>query len=342
MTPKTKKNTGGCFFVLVAFFLAIGIFLFISIAFSLHEVIALIAAIVVSGLLTIKWLGVPTAKSLLQTVGFLVFGIVAFRFVISMLTSLSSNSDHQFIPEEGVTKTIKLIENDSVLVYSSNRVWQDNYGSKYDASLDVRAKDYITLYNHINNFPYADPANFWGNLYKYIDKKDGPALDLVVAEFARINKERNLNQMEFAEMVVTCVQDIPYSLVFSEACLPPENYEDSIEQVLIDCPDCCIGNVAYGIQNPVSFLQNLKGDCDTRTVLIYSILKHFNYDVAILNSDFYRHSIIGINIPAKGEYKIYKGKKYKVWETTSKYFEAGELPYSFNDITHWNVVLTSK
>jgi hypothetical protein len=339
---KNKNNTSGCFFVGIGLFLIIGIFLFLSIVFPFPEGAALIIAVVAAGFLTIKWLGLPSRKSLLQVAVLLIFGFIVLKAGHSFLTSLDVNTAHQFIPEEGVTKTMKRIENDSVLVYESHRDWQDNYGSSYSASLIVRARDYSTLHNHINTYPYADVPNFWGKLYQYIDKKDGPALDLVIAEFARINRERNLNQMEFAEMVVTCVQDIPYSLVFSEACLQAENYEDSIKQVLTDCPDCCLGNVAYGIQNPVSFLQNLKGDCDTRTVLIYSILKQFDYDVAILNSDFYRHSIIGINLPAKGDHKIYKGKKYKVWETTTKYFEAGELPYSFDDITHWNVVLTSK
>jgi hypothetical protein len=148
--------------------------------------------------------------------------------------------------------------------------------------------------------------------------------------------------MEFAEMVVTCIQDIPYSFVFQSDCLPAENYEKSIKNILNNCPDCCIGNVLYGIQNPVSFIQNLKGDCDTRTVLIYSILKHFNYDVAILNSEFYRHSILGLNLPKSGLSKIYKGKKYVLWETTAKYYSAGDLPSGFNDLQHWNVVLTSK
>ena len=337
-----KKNTGGCFFILVTFFLAVGVFIFLSVVFSLPEIIALIIAIVGAGFLTVKWLGAPSRKSLINIAVLLVVCIVLFKMGVSLLTSLSSNLDHQFVPEEGVSQTMKFIETDSILVYESNRVWQDNNGSSFNVNLTVRYSDFNTLYGHINNYPYTDTPNFWGKLYKYIDRKDAPALDLVVREFTRIGKENKLNQMQFADMVVTCVQDIPYSLVFQEACLPAVNYEDSIKQVLEDCPECCIGNVAYGIQNPVSFLQNLKGDCDTRTVLIYSILKHFDYDVAILNSDFYRHSIIGINIPAKGVHKIYKGKKYKVWETTSKYFEAGELPYSFNNLTHWNVILTSK
>lgn len=339
---KTKKNTSGCFFVLVAAFIVIGVFVFLSIIFPLPEAVALLLAVIVAIGLTIKWLGIPSKRAMLQTVLLLVVGFFVLRIGLSFLNSLIPITNQGFVPEEGVTKSIQLIDNDSVMVYASNRVWQDNHGVDYKASLTVRARDYNKLHNHLKDYKYIESANFWGSLYNHLDRKDGPALDLVVAEFARINKEKNLNQMEFAEMVVSCIQDIPYSLVFSEKCLAANNYEDSIKQVLLDCPDCCVGNIAYGIQNPVSFLQSLKGDCDTRTVLIFSILKQFNYDVAILNSDFYRHSILGINIPAKGEHKIYKGKKYKVWETTAKYFEAGELPYSFNNMTHWNVVLTSK
>lgn len=342
MKTTANKNTGGCFFVLVGIFILIGVFIFLTVAFSLPEQLTFIISLVIAGGLTIKWLGLPSRRSLIEISIFLIVGFIAIRFGLSFLNSLIPESDNRFIPEEGVAISTQMIENDSVLVYASNRVWKDNYGTNFNASLAVRVNDFDTLNNYVKDFRYTENSNFWGILYKHIDKKDSPALDLVVAEFARINKEQNLNQMEFAEMVVSCVQDIPYSLVFSEGCLPPENYEDSIKQVLVECPDCCIGNIAYGIQNPVSFLQNLKGDCDTRTVLIYSILKQFNYDVAILNSDFYRHSILGINLPAKGSYKTYKGKKYKVWETTTKYFEAGELPYSFNNMTHWNVVLTSK
>jgi hypothetical protein len=160
--------------------------------------------------------------------------------------------------------------------------------------------------------------------------------------FIKINKEKKLNQMEFAEMVVSCIQDIPYSFVLQGNCPNKENYDDSNRAILENCPECCIGNIKYGIQNPVSFIKNLKGDCDTRTVIVYSILKYFKYDVAIVNSDFYRHSIIGINLPASGSFKTYNGKKYALWETTAKYFKAGDLPVSFNNVNYWEIVLTSK
>jgi hypothetical protein len=296
-------------------------------------------------LLAIKIVGKPNVGSLFRNIGLIFLLIIGLRFLLLFViefVKVPAAEDTTFTMEEGVAKSTILEGVDTVSVYSSNRMWKDNYGNNYQAKLTVREDDFIRLHNHINSYKVRSSANFWGTLYDYIDRTDTPSLDLVINTFEEIHLSKKLNQMEFAEMVISCIQDIPYSFVFQEACLPADNYEESIRTILENCPDCCIGNVMYGIQNPISFLQNLKGDCDTRTVLIYSILKHFNYDVAILNSEFYRHSIIGVNIPATGLYKTYYGKKYVVWETTAKYYTAGQLPYNFNDITHWNVVLTNK
>ena len=342
---QTPKKNNGCLwlfvFGLISFMGAIGIAAFLDISW----IFSFIIAGIIGAILTSKIIGKPTVSSLVKNVGFifiLVLGVrVLFLFIIEFV-KVPATEDTTFNIEEGVAKSTILEGIDTVSVYSSNRVWKDNYGNNYQGKLIVRENDFNRLYNHINNYKVRGSANFWGILYDYIDRTDTPSLDLVMKAFEDIHINKKLNQMEFAEMVISCIQDIPYSFVFQEACMPAENYEDSIRTILEDCPDCCIGNVKYGIQNPVSFLQNLKGDCDTRTVLIYSILKHFNYDVAILNSNFYRHSIIGINLPAKGLYKTHYGKKYVVWETTAKYYTAGQLPGNFNDITHWNVVLTSK
>ncbi|MCB0456564.1 MAG: hypothetical protein R2776_05200 [Flavobacteriaceae bacterium] len=312
---------------------------------TINWVLAFIVSAIVSILLANKIAGKPTIGSLFKNVGFLFLLIIGIRFLLLFLiefVTIPTTEETTFKVEEGVAKSIILEGIDSVSVYSSNRVWKDNYGNNYQGKLAVREKDFLRLHKHINSYKVTSSANFWGSLYDYIDRTDTPSLDLVMATFEEIHSRKNLNQMEFAEMVISCIQDIPYAFVFQEACLSAENYEESIRVILENCPECCIGHVKYGIQNPVSFLQNLKGDCDTRTVLIYAILKHFNYDVAILNSEFYRHSIIGLNLPAKGLYKTYYGKKYVVWETTAKYYTAGQLPYNFNDITHWNVVLTSK
>ncbi|HIB46912.1 MAG TPA: hypothetical protein EYN07_02195 [Flavobacteriaceae bacterium] len=269
--------------------------------------------------------------------------LALFSFLISAVTNgWERTHTESFNNSEAMARGTMVVGLDTIQVYRSNRIWNDNYGKNYTASLTIREQDYLALYKHLEGYRARSNANFWGDLYDYIDRTDTPKLDLVLNAFAEIQREQQLDQMEFAEMVVSCIQDIPYAFVFEAACMPAKNYEYSIRKVLEECPACCVGGVKFGVQNPLSFLQSLKGDCDSRTVLIYSILKHFDYDVAILNSDFYRHSILGINLPASGTYKTHYGKRYVLWETTAKYFKAGDLPANFNDVTHWNVVLTSK
>jgi hypothetical protein len=338
-------NSDGCLWVFISFVIGVISFGVVRIFSDLPNIAAFILAVALSVFFTIKILGKPSGKMLLRQGIFLIVLFFGIKFIGSFVLNFIKNLESEtatFSTEEVVTTKILIENNDTIPVFTSNRSWKDNYGNRYIGPLSVREKDYLTLYNHTSNFRPPNGGNFWGNLYHYIEQKDTSSLDLVMEMFSQINAEKKLNQMEFAEMVVSCIQDIPYSFVFQDKCFPANYYEESIKDLLENCPECCIGNVLYGIQNPVTFIKNLKGDCDTRTVLIYSILKYFNYDVAILNSDFYRHSIIGINLPTSGLYKRSNGKKYVVWETTAKYFKAGSLPATFDDIRHWTVILTSK
>lgn len=265
----------------------------------------------------------------------LTFGL---RYILDS-TPISLESQKSNI-SESIYREKSLENGDSITLLKQDRKWIDNYGNTFHGKFSVRENDYITSKKEY--FNKAQKQQSWGKLYKYLADSDTPRLDLILKEFTKIKEAKQLNQFEFAEMVVTFIQDIPYSFVFENACQPPSKYEESIKVVLEKCSDCCIGNIPFGIQNPVGFMGNLKGDCDTRTVIIYAILNYFGYDVAILNSDYYKHSILGLHIPAKGVYKIYNGKKYYTWETTNKYFTIGTLPKNFDNINHWYIVLTNK
>ncbi len=341
---QTKKGSSGCLWVFVLGLLSSISFVTIRSFFNLSNGVAGVISIIIVLVFFKMVLEASSFKKLIRsgTIVFIIF--YGFQFVLTILFNslLSENNEKTTITsEENISETKIIEDQDTLILYTSNRVWKDNYGNLYKGDLSVRKKDYNRLKNHINSYQPRYKKTFWGDLYNYIEYTDTPSLDLIMETFIKINKEKKLNQMEFAEMVVSCIQDIPYSFVFQKKC-PTKNYDLTTKHILEDCPECCIGNIKYGIQNPVSFIKNLKGDCDTRTVLIYSILKHFNYDVAIVNSIFYRHSIIGINIPTNGLHKIYNGKKYVLWETTAKYFKVGYLSPEFNDVTHWNVILTSK
>ena len=66
-------------------------------------------------------------------------------------------------------------------------------------------------------------------------------------------------------------------------------------------------------------------------------LKRYNYDVVILDSEHYLHSMIGLNIPSSGRYKYHQGKRYYTWETTSNGWRLGLLPPNSSNINYWQV-----
>ena len=265
--------------------------------------------------------------------------LVGIGYVFNDITT-DITTDKKDISEEIYREKI-LEDGDSIVLLSQHRTWKNNYGDAFEGYFSVREKDYVVSKRRYANHSNTHERFSWGDLYEHLAKTDGPKLDLILHRLLEIKTNHKLNQLEFADVVVTFIQDIPYALVFETACEAPEKYEPSIRDILVKCPDCCIGDIPFGVQNPVGFMGNLKGDCDTRTVIIYTILSHFGYDVAILNSDYYRHSILGLNVPTKGVYKLHQGKRYYVWETTSKYFTLGTLPSNFKNINHWYVMLSN-
>jgi len=269
----------------------------------------------------------------------LLIGTILLRGLIELVHNNVSLESSDNIPSD--TELIWLEKDqDSILVYRHGRSWQNNYGTPYQTKLTVRYDDVTQAIQSHRGLNPEGLTSFWGALYAQMAQESGPKLDLILDAFYQIYLQQPMSAELFAEMVVSCIQNIPYALVFQEACQEPENYQGWIEELLSECPDCCIGDQPFGLQSPLAFMQNLKGDCDTRTVFLFSVLSAFNYDVAILNSDVYLHSIIGLNLPSAGQYKLFQGKKYLVWETTAPNHLMGSLPPQIGNMNFWNVVLT--
>ena len=160
--------------------------------------------------------------------------------------------------------------------------------------------------------------------------------------FDSIAVSNKLSKIKFAEMVVSFVQDIPYSLIVERACDPNLYNDDFTRDYLQSANAACDGNQRFGINTPVEFLANLKGDCDSRTLLLYTILSHYNYDVAVLSSEQYSHSLLGINLPLNGTAYNYRGNKYVLWETTSPNTKPGIIPNLISNLNNWRISLKSK
>ena len=152
---------------------------------------------------------------------------------------------------------------------------------------------HLSAINNREKFrPKTYPHNFWGELYQHLVEHSKENL---LPFYNQLKVERDANLMtdsEFAEMIVTFVQDIPYAYILGDASC--NDYEVTLGG--------CVENIKYGILSPAEFLYSLQGDCDTRTVLLYSALSHFGYDVRIAVSDEYAHSMLLLNLPNYGPY----------------------------------------
>lgn len=171
----------------------------------------------------------------------------------------------------------------------------------------------------------------WSRVYEVLAEDGVGQLDFLVDSIQNISASKGLSTIELAELVVTFVQDIPYRYVIPSDC---DAYETN------GTP--CVGRIPYGILSPYEFLHTLYGDCDTRAVLIYALLKQLKYNVSIVVSDEYRHAMIAINLPAAGDYLIHQGRRYYFWETTATGWQMGLLPPSYNNKDYWKIALVNE
>jgi len=160
--------------------------------------------------------------------------------------------------------------------------------------------------------------------------------------FDSIGQTNKLNSTKFAEMVVSFVQDMPYALLLENEC-DPQLYSDSFIKSYLNNPEAeCNANQRFGIYTPLEFLYTTQGDCDTRTLLLYTIFSKYDYDVVLLSSEYYGHSILGINLPYNGLSYTYNNQNYVLWETTALNAMPGIISQDISNLNFWRISLKSK
>ena len=276
-------------------------------------------------------------------------GLVILVFAImGLISALRNNkfSDSKPFAKDDV-KEVKIIErdrtgnSDSIIVH--HRIWKDYDGKKYEGDIWVRVKDFEQTGYFKNNLVIQSSSIFaYDKVLFYLIKQDSSKLYGVYRLLDSIRLGNNQTDIQFAETLVSFVQDIPYALVLDNAC-DARLYDDKFTVTYLKSQQGeCDGYQKFGINSPVEFMGTLKGDCDTRSLLLYTMLSHYQYDVAILSSELYSHSIFAINLPLTGKSISANGKRYVVWETTAPGIRAGLLPEELSNFNNWRISLISK
>jgi hypothetical protein len=268
---------------------------------------------------------------------FFVFSIISVFFnpiQRTIIKKYATNSN-----EEIQNTTTDPITGDSII--SHYRVWQDYNSKEYSGNIKVKVSDFRNMANYRNNISVSpqDP-NQYNEIVSKIYDFNKNKLGLLYVMFDSLKIKHNLSKIKFAEVITSCIQDIPYTLILDNDC-NANRYNDKFISEYLGSGGKCEGFVKFGLLSPTEFTGSLIGDCDTRTLLLFTVLNHYNYDVVMLGSELYRHSIIGINLPYNGISKVINGKRYVIWETTSQGILPGVLPRELSDMRFWNVTLIS-
>ncbi len=273
---------------------------------------------------------------------FLLFGILWF---VSALQDQKPAALKSFAKdEEKERKTIvenKLDKADSLIVH--HRIWKDYDGNQYEGDICIRMSDFKQSNYFKRNLSLSNNSLFaYDKLLFDLKNQDSSKLYGVYILLDSIRMSNNLSSTQFAEAIVSFVQDIPYAIIVDNAC-DANLYNDYFtKSYLLNNQGECEGYQRFGINSPVEFMGTMKGDCDTRTLLLYSMLSHYGYDVALLSSEVYAHSILAVNLPFAGKSFNANGKQYVVWETTSPNIRAGLLPEAISDFNNWRISLITK
>lgn len=259
-------------------------------------------------------------------------------------TEYVERDDNDYIPEEeDLDVTSDNMDTISLTYLKHRHKWKDNSQRKYSGVFKVR-KDHFNLARiKRNNLEVNEneAKAYYHAIYKQLIIDNKTYLNDIIKEYRKIGKRDKLNGKQFSDMIVTSIQNIPYYLVHDMTHREAERVYGGFIKEYHQSGGPCLAQIKFGIQSPVEFMANFKGDCDTRSVLLYYVLNHFGYKTVVLASDKYSHAIIGLSGNYNGDYVKYKGLKYYAWETTATGYVPGNLSPECNNMRYWYVALGS-
>ncbi|MCW5907211.1 MAG: hypothetical protein KIS94_05090 [Chitinophagales bacterium] len=272
---------------------------------------------------------------------FIIAALFAFAFLLVCLLMTTNRLNEYLLTDENLGRKVRLKideeelkklneenDSDSLAMDDCKEVlhrltWNDYDGNAYSGNWKICESAFIrSSKNRQTAYSYIPLIKF-----------DKEFLIETMQMYDRIRKRENLNYRQTAEMIVSSVQSIPYTLIHPGAHSSAikesafmKQYHEAPEHLPLNKVGGCLANIdPIGVQSPVEFLYNLKADCDTRTVFLYTILSYFGYDVIVISGptgpDTY-HSMLGINMPGASGLSFRNPAnsiKYYIWESTAFY-----------------------
>jgi hypothetical protein len=204
--------------------------------------------------------------------------------------------------------------------------WEDFKGINHRISFTIPEEDYKKAVRYRTG--YKDDFDET-KIYLDFISVSLPAIDSMTKAM-KIDMEKNsISGYAMMDYVVTAIQNPVYTKITHLNECPTF---DMGQNWLNDCREredgraCCNNVIPFAVYTPTEFIVQKTGDCDTKALIAYAILKRLNFSAAILigeagsGNDAGGHAMLGVanvvpEIPTK--YVTYRGTMYHPWEVTS-------------------------
>jgi|688.fasta_scaffold20892_6 hypothetical protein len=211
--------------------------------------------------------------------------------------------------------------------------WKDYNGRNCSVSFTIENEEF----EKAKRFRESYSSNFSeANLYDdFVKRCDKPISILSNALKSEMDK-RNLSGIDRLNFVVTAIQTPPYTFIEVQNCRQGGKCKPE---------GCCPFILPFAVYTPTEYIFQETGDCDTKSLICYAILKKLNYNVAIIVGDTEggKHAMLGVaGFPAEipSYYVRHNGTIYQPWETTNfaYEFQLGNMRM-WRSWRNWNVIL---
>ena len=329
--------------------------------FSLPTLIPILigGAVVIGVLLLISWLvkmlSGNRGRGISRLAYLLIFAVLISAFFNHRPVAISPQPIPAYDSFKTTTAPAPIINDSGTKTNAPDRLithfirWKDYDDSSFAINLEVLESDVqqsARMHEGMQiHFEQEQDINL---VYQNLLQNDTAKLRRMYAAFDTLRTIRHLDETHFAQGIVTCIQSVQYYLVLEGAC-NAANYTDDafITSYLAACrTECCVGHSRYGVRAPAEMLGDLKGDCDSRALILYAILQHYHYDIALLTSFAYKHALLAVHF--KEEWKPgginlnIHNQPYYLWETTSKGFRPGDIPSEISNTANWEISLLNE
>lgn len=207
--------------------------------------------------------------------------------------------------------------------------WRDFKGKGHILKLPVDT-GYVEMIAATRQAMTGHDYSIYGKLDVLCDSLTSQLAELFKKEISAQNYSSSEKYMRSMELIATAIQEIPYTLVLdTERCpyrLGGRLYRDQCE-ACADAKGCCDNVNPFAVYSPSEFFIKKTGDCDTRSLFAYAVMRKLGFKVAIMGSDSEAHSVLGVLAEGRNYNRTGRGpqgEKYALWELTAKGWKMGE------------------